>query len=132
MCSHGKNIVIPKLNKQAKKFQHANFNGWDNLIKNNDGYIEPPTALDEDLSDIDLMIVPAVAVSPLGHRIGYGGGYYDRLLRSVSAVKVVPAFEYQLVENIFTDIHDIRVDRIVTELRIISTKEPSKRITELL
>ena len=128
----GKNIVIPKLNKQAKKFQHANFISWDKLIKNSDGYFEPVSAHDDDLSDVDLMIVPAVAVSILGQRVGYGGGYYDKLLRETSAVKVVLAFEYQIFENISMDIHDVSVDKIITELRTINTRTFEKRIAEPL
>ncbi len=126
MINNGKSVVLPKLNKSFKKFVHANFLGWDNLVKNADGYYEPPTAFDDDLSDIDLFIVPAMAVSLLGQRVGYGGGYYDRILKDSHAVKIVPAFEFQIFDNIETDIHDIRIDKIITERRIINTRETLK------
>lgn len=130
MASSGKPVVIPKLNKQSKTFQHANFSGWEGLIKNQDGYYEPPVGFDDDLSDIDLIIVPAMAVSILGQRVGYGGGYYDKLLKNVRAVKIVPAFEFQVFENIETEIHDMRIDKIVTELRVINTRATTHRKLE--
>lgn len=123
MIDSGKSVVLPKLNKLSKKFFHANFLQWDNLVKNDDGYYEPPTAFDDDLSDIDLFIVPAMAVSLKGQRVGYGGGYYDKILRNTHASKIVPAFEFQIFENIETDAGDIRIDKIVTERRIINTRE---------
>lgn len=120
----GKSIIIPKLNKTAKKFHRFNFMGWDNIVKNSEGYYEPHVGLDEDTSDIDLMIVPALAVSELGQRVGYGGGYYDKLLRKTYAPKYVLAFEFQVFAHIETDIHDVRVDKIITERRIIDTRDP--------
>lgn len=125
MSSGGKPVVIPKLNRQSKIFQHASFKGWDELVKNPDGYFEPVVGFDDDLSDIDLIIVPAMAVSILGQRVGYGGGFYDQLLRNIRAIKIVPAFEFQVFDNIETDAHDIRVDKIITERRIINTRKQS-------
>ena len=132
MSSSGKAVVIPKLNKQSKTFQHAAFAGWEGLVKNQEGYYEPSAGFDDDLSDIDLMIVPAMAVSVLGQRVGYGGGYYDQLLRKVRAVKIVPAFEFQVFDNIETETHDMRIDKIVTELRVINTREQVRQNSEPL
>ena len=122
MDNAGKLILIPKLNQISKKLQRASFLGWDYLTKNNEGYFEPTVAFDEDLSDIDIVIIPAVAVSLKGQRVGYGGGYYDRLLKNSFAAKIVFAFEYQVFNNIETDLHDIRVDKVITERRVINTR----------
>ena len=121
--NNGKTVVIPKLNKQSKTFQHAVFAGWEGMTKNQEGYFEPSVGFDDDLSDVDLLIVPAMAVSVLGQRVGYGGGYYDKLLSKTLSVKIVPAFEFQIFDNIETEPHDLRVDKIVTELRVINTRE---------
>jgi len=119
----GKTIVIPKLNPISKILQRSYFTGWDNIIKNNEGFLEPRSAINEDNNDIDLFIVPALAVSSVGHRIGYGGGFYDKLLKNIYAPKIVPAFEFQLFDYIEYSPQDIRVDKIVTERRIIFTRE---------
>lgn len=128
----GKHIVVPKLNKKSSTFHRADFISWDHMVKNSDGYMEPRVGIDEDLSDIDLIIVPTVAVSVLGQRVGYGGGFYDKLLKQTFATKVVLAFEFQVFDYIESNVHDIRIDKIITELRIINTRPPISRSSELL
>jgi 5-formyltetrahydrofolate cyclo-ligase len=123
IISWGKNVFLPKLNRNTKSFRRFHFTGWDELIKNNDGYWEPKYGTDDDMSDIDLIIVPALAVSKSGQRVGYGGGYYDKLLQETFAPKYVLAFEFQLFEYIETSPHDIRVDKIITERRIIDSRK---------
>lgn len=123
MHSSGKVVIVPKLNKIKKEFRRFQFMGWDHIIKNSEGYYEPIYGMDEDLSDIDLIIVPALAVSLSGQRIGYGGGYYDKLLKQTFATKVVLAFEFQIFDYIESSVTDIRVDKIITERRIINIKD---------
>jgi 5-formyltetrahydrofolate cyclo-ligase len=123
----GKVIVIPKLNKRTKTFNRFNFMGWEYLVKNNEGYLEPHVGIDEDMSDIDLVIVPALAISVSGQRVGYGGGYYDKLLKKTFAPKIVLAYEFQIFDYIESHFHDARVDKIVTEIRTINTRESSRK-----
>jgi 5-formyltetrahydrofolate cyclo-ligase len=63
-----------------------------------------------------------VAFDRAGHRIGYGGGYYDRLLPLLraDAHRVAGAFELQLVDHVPAASHDVAVDAVVTEARSIS------------
>lgn len=125
LYSMGKSIVLPKLNKKTKSFNRFNFLGWDKIEKNNEGYWEPMLGIDEDLSDIDVIILPALAISVKGYRVGYGGGYYDKLLKHNQSPKFVPAFEFQIFDYIENSVHDIRVDKIFTERRVIDTREES-------
>ena len=73
-------------------------------------------------ASIDWVLVPGVAFDRAGHRIGYGGGYYDRLLPLLraDAHRVAGAFELQLVDNVPAASHDVAVDAVVTEARSIS------------
>ena len=75
-----------------------------------------------DVATIDWVLVPGVAFDSDGHRIGYGGGYYDRLLPLLraDARRVAAAFELQLVERVPAASHDVTVDAVVTEARSIS------------
>jgi len=123
MDGRGKSIILPKLNRKSKTFHRFHFMGWDSLIKNNEGYYEPKLGIDEDLSDIDLILLPAVAVSIKGQRVGNGGGYYDKLLRNTRAPKYVLAFEFQIFDYIESTNQDIRVDKIITERRVIDTRK---------
>jgi 5-formyltetrahydrofolate cyclo-ligase len=71
------------------------------------------------LDAIDWVLVPGVAFDTHGHRIGYGGGYYDRLLPLLrsDARRVAGAFELQVVEQVPAAMHDLQVDAVVTERR---------------
>jgi 5-formyltetrahydrofolate cyclo-ligase len=69
---------------------------------------------------IDLVLVPALAVDARGHRIGYGRGYYDRLLPTlVHAHKVAFVYDFQLLAELPDTTGDVRVDRVVTDRRVI-------------
>jgi 5-formyltetrahydrofolate cyclo-ligase len=67
-----------------------------------------------------IMIVPGIAFDEAGYRIGYGKGYYDRFLHNNQVKeKIALAFELQLVDQVPYDKHDIPMDMIITENRII-------------
>lgn len=78
--------------------------------------VSEPTgpALDPEL--VDLVIVPGLAFTPDGGRLGYGGGFYDRFLpglrREVLTVGV--CFDEQMVDHLPVEAHDIRVARVVS------------------
>lgn len=74
-----------------------------------------------DEMELDLIIVPGVVFGENKFRIGYGAGYYDGFLRNCSrkCLKVGVAFEQQMVEEVPFEEHDIPLDIIITERRII-------------
>jgi len=69
------------------------------------------------LEKIDLLLVPGLAFSPDGHRMGRGGGFYDRLLarESLKAHKLGVCFDMQICPELPVESHDIAMDSIVTE-----------------
>lgn len=73
------------------------------------------------LEEIDWVLVPGVAFDAAGRRLGYGGGYYDRLLPLLrpKARRIAGAFDVQFVDAVPAAPHDITVDCIVTENRMI-------------
>lgn len=119
----GKAIVVPKMNQISRTLQRFYFTGWENIIRNSEGFLEPKSGINEDNNDIDIFIVPALAVSTLGQRVGYGGGFYDKMLRNTYAPKIALAFEFQVFDSIEYTPQDVRIDKIVTERRIINTRE---------
>ena len=69
------------------------------------------------LSDVDFVLVPGLGFNARGDRLGYGRGYYDRLLagRRPDTALVAGAFHLQMVDRIPVEEHDVRLDRVVTE-----------------
>jgi 5-formyltetrahydrofolate cyclo-ligase len=66
-----------------------------------------------------VVIVPGVAFRPDGYRIGYGAGYFDRFLSAHRGTRIGLAFDVQIVESFVPDPHDIPMDYIVTETRVL-------------
>jgi len=84
------------------------------------GFSEP--ALDTpEATALDVVIVPAIAVDPTGHRIGYGAGYYDRTLPRFAppAVSIAVAFDWQLVAEVPAMPDDVRCQVVITDARTI-------------
>ncbi len=78
--------------------------------------IEEPDGDDTvDISQIDLVIVPAVAYDRHGNRVGRGKGYYDRLLAKSSAVTVGVCYDFQLFDEIDCEEHDVPVHFVVAD-----------------
>jgi 5-formyltetrahydrofolate cyclo-ligase len=73
------------------------------------------------VSEIDLLLIPGLAFTRAGGRLGRGGGYYDRFLSRVHsrAVKIGVCFHAQLVSALPLEIHDHDVGRVVTEAEVI-------------
>lgn len=82
--------------------------------------IEEPDGNDvADISSIEVVVVPGVAYDRAGNRVGRGKGYYDRLLASTRATKIGVGYDFQLVDEIDADPHDVVMDVIVTEREVI-------------
>ncbi len=73
--------------------------------------------------EIDFALVPALAVDPRGHRIGYGGGYYDRLLpRLDGATTCAAVYDFQLIAEVPDLDFDATVELIVTDDRVLHAR----------
>ena len=73
-----------------------------------------------DINNIDLMFIPMVGVDPNGYRLGYGSGYYDRITSSFDEQSIKPllvglAFEYQVFEMHFGEMHDLKYNLVFSE-----------------
>ncbi len=74
---------------------------------------EPVGELFEDLNKIDVILVPGVAFDAQGNRLGRGKGYYDKILKQTNAYKMGLCFNFQFIESVPTEEHDVRMDRVV-------------------
>lgn len=74
-----------------------------------------PHTLAVEPENIDLLIVPGVAFTRQGDRMGYGGGYYDRFIPRCTRARVLAlAFEEQLYKELPTEEHDLRIPELIT------------------
>lgn len=86
-------------------------------------HIEEPTGNNvTDPSEIELVVVPAVAYDRKGKRLGRGKGFYDRFLKDTHATKVGVGYEFQLLDEIPAEPHDVAMDIIVTQKTTIVIK----------
>jgi len=118
----GKEVVLPKVDESNGCLTKHIINGMHDVSKGFRGIPEPTTKACIKVEEVDLLIVPGVAFNPSGARIGYGGGYYDRLLPRVKGLRpiIALAYEEQIFEILATEGHDIGMDSIITPERIIS------------
>lgn len=96
----------------------------DSMKANRFGILEPLAAGPSVVPfDIDVFIVPGICFDRKGGRIGFGRGYYDRLLSSARSdtVKVGLAYDFQVVDDAYSEDHDIKMDYIITDKEIIRT-----------
>jgi len=74
-----------------------------------------------EIAEVDALIVPVLAFDREGYRLGQGGGYYDRLLATVSTPAIGIGFDAQLVDALPREAHDQRLDVVVTASETIVT-----------
>ena len=118
-----KQVVVPISNKQDATLFLSKLTSWGDLEPGSYSILEPKkdSIKEASLESIDLVIVPGVAFDTKGHRIGHGRGYYDNLLnKPTKALKVGLAYDFQIVDQIPYECHDVPVNRIITENHIIN------------
>jgi 5-formyltetrahydrofolate cyclo-ligase len=119
----GKIVAAPRVDPAARTLRPLRIVDLDRDVESGYRGIPEPraTCAAVALQTIDWVLTPGVGFDAAGRRLGYGGGYYDRLLPLLprAASRVAGAFEVQLVDRVPAAPHDIGVDCIVTEQRII-------------
>lgn len=80
---------------------------------------EPTGTATTDVDEIDLMIIPAVAFDRKGNRLGRGKGFYDRLLAESKATKIGVGYEFQLIDEIPAEPHDVPMNIVITQYSFI-------------
>lgn len=121
----GKVVCVPKCHPTTKTMTFRAIRSFAQLETVYFGLKEPIEAVTEEIPPqaIELMIVPGICFSTNGYRIGYGGGYYDRYLQQVKHPTVSLAYPFQVVEQLPIEPHDIPVDVIITNEKVIVCHE---------
>ena len=108
----GKRVAVPKVYGDEMKFLYL-----DDLTKVSKGYAGIPEPIaDEPVADdkTALVLMPGLAFDPAGHRIGYGGGFYDKFLAAEpNHPTLALCYEFQMLPELRTEEHDIPVDTVL-------------------
>ncbi|GAA5501257.1 hypothetical protein Dxin01_00989 [Deinococcus xinjiangensis] len=104
--------------------RHLTLHPWDTATEQSKfGYWQPPAAAPRvALDTVDAVLLPALAYDLRGVRLGYGGGFYDRLLPNFAGLKVGVVWSPLLVPRLPSEAHDVRVDWVATELGLLSVE----------
>ena len=122
LSQKGKRFLFPRVENGTKKLTFYEASSADDFEKGSFNIPEPKTTLNKvDIENIDLFLVPGVAFSEKCERIGYGGGFYDTTLKykNKNARTLGIAFDFQIVEEGFSEPFDERLDAVATPERII-------------
>ena len=108
----GKRVAVPKCYGSEMKFIYL-----DDLTRVEKGYANIPEPIEDGPVADDqtaLVLMPGMAFDPQGHRIGYGGGFYDKFLAAEpNHPTLALCYEFQLLPVLETEEHDIPVDTVL-------------------
>ena len=113
-----KNFLPTYIDKKNEYF-FCEFTSWQNLKKGPFDILQPTKTKITDLSLINVAIIPGLAFSKSGVRLGYGKGVFDKLLAKSNALIIALAYDFQIIDKIPREKHDLTVDIIISEKRVI-------------
>jgi len=116
LLSNGKDVFLPKV--IGKKIEFRKIVDFSSLEKARFDIMEPKEDCHID-NNLDVILVPTVGISQTGVRLGYGHGFYDRYLAEHKTTTISLTLEKQIIKNIPKSEHDVIIDWIVTEDRIL-------------
>jgi 5-formyltetrahydrofolate cyclo-ligase len=117
----GKRMVVPKCEPKPRKLDFRELKRFSELESVYYGLLEPIVSetISVNPDEIDLVVVPGLAFSKNGYRLGFGGGYYDRFLANYQGKTVSLAFKDQILSEVPVENHDIAVEKIITSQGVI-------------
>ncbi|MBE0597980.1 MAG: 5-formyltetrahydrofolate cyclo-ligase [Desulfuromonadales bacterium] len=115
----GKSVAFPRVRSEGIEFVEVTDRQV--MVPGTFGILEPQSGPPVPVQEIDLIAVPGVAFDLKGHRLGFGKGFYDRLLSAPGRRCTLAGlcFEQQLVAALPAEDHDIRMDLLLTEERTL-------------
>lgn len=108
----GKRVAVPKCYGDEMRFIYL-----DDLSRVEKGYCNIPEPMEDGPIADDptaLVLMPGLAFDPAGHRMGYGGGFYDKFLaREPNHPTLALCYDFQMMDKLETEAHDIPVDYVI-------------------
>ncbi len=114
-----KKVVVPISDKATRTMRHSELHSLSELVGGPYGILEPRMCRSVPLSELQVVIVPALAVDRTGRRIGFGAGFYDRFLAAVSVPVIALVYDFQIADTVPQENTDIPVSYIVSDAGIV-------------
>jgi 5-formyltetrahydrofolate cyclo-ligase len=117
----GKEVLLPRVDLVEGRLALHRIEGLEDMAPGFRGIPEPAAGEQVPVQEANLLVVPGVAFDPEGRRVGYGSGFYDRRLPRVKGLRpiVALAYEEQVFPSLPREEHDISVDVVITDARVI-------------
>lgn len=121
-----KKVWVPRIDKGTRRLEICEIESLETGLKiNNFGIREPsgPQVQIVSLEKIDAVVTPGLAFDSTGGRIGFGGGYYDKLFEELpdSSLRIGIAYGFQIFGSLQQDPWDQKVQKVVTENDILNS-----------
>lgn len=119
-------LLLPKVDHSKNEIRFLQVTSLESLKQGAYGILEPDEILCKpyDPKHIEVVITPGLAFDVLGYRLGYGGGYYDRLfnLSTVKAMRIGVGYDLQFTDALPHEVFDLPVHYFVSEAQIKTFK----------
>jgi len=117
VLSSGKKLYLPRVAADKTHFDYYAVSDFTKLSTGAFGILEPTGSHPAPWEEIDIALVPGLAFDLRGHRLGFGKGYYDRVLPLLkkTTLTVGLGYSFQVVERIPDEAHDIPLKALLTE-----------------
>ena len=118
LIARGVSVLLPRV--AGKTLQWVEWDGDPKNLKETRKLLEPIGRERTDISEVDVMIIPALHIDQDGYRLGQGGGYYDRALPTMPGWKVGIVYQGEITGNLLPrEDHDIRLAAAATPHLIV-------------
>ncbi len=115
LLEQGKRVIVPVSSTETNTIVPTYIETTSELEKGAYGILEPTIIRPVNKKDIDIIVMPGIAFDMHRNRLGFGKGYYDKFLKDTNAKKIALCYDFQIIDDLPIDDHDIPMDLILTE-----------------
>lgn len=122
LLDEGRKVALPLANKDDTSLTLKLITSIEDAETKNSPFPEPKSSCETiEPSEVDLAVIPGVAFDTTGNRLGFGKGYYDRLLKKLTCPILALAYDFQILHAVPRHEHDVPVHHIITEEKTYTT-----------